>query len=160
MGKYPNRLEIVFIVILSIMLSTGIAMGMGSTPRVPQIKIEGQEARLSPMMIGVGSIFMKIENSGNGDDTLLNAKVTIPGTITELHDVKEGKMTKKNKIRIPAKDIVELKPRSLHIMVFKMPGSIKEGNEITLQLTFEKSGEKQVRVKFIKGSDAGMQHNH
>ena len=151
MGKYPDRLEIAFIVVLSIMLSTGMAMGMGSTPRIPQIKIEGQEARLSPIMLGVGSIFMKIENSGNGDDTLHKAKTTLPGTITELHDVKEGKMTKRDKIRIPAGDIVELKPRSLHIMVFKMPGSIKEGNEITLQLTFEKSGEKRVPVKFIKG---------
>lgn len=151
MGRYPDRLEIIFIIILSIILSAGIAMGMGSTPRVPQIKIEGQEARLSPIMIGVGSIFMKIENTGNGDDTLLKAKTTIPGTITELHDVKEGKMTKRDKIRIPAGDLVELKPGSLHLMVFKMPKSIKEGNEITLQLTFEKSGEKRVPVKFIKG---------
>ena len=112
------------------------------------------------MMIGVGSIFMKIENSGNGEDTLLSAKTTVPGTVTELHDVKEGKMTKRDSIKIPAESVVELKPKSLHIMVFKMPAGIKEGSEITLQLTFEKSGEKQVKVQFIKGPDAGMQHNH
>lgn len=160
MSKTMNRFAKVFAVILLVMILTGIAMGMGSAPRIPQIEIEGQEARLSPMMIGVGSIFMKIKNSGSVDDTLINAKVAVSGTITELHDVKDGKMTKIDKIHIPAGSVVELKPKGLHIMVFKMPETIKEDSEITLQLTFEKSGEKQVSVKFLKGADANMQHNH
>ena len=142
--------KLAFSAVLTLTILSGIAMGMGSTPKYPQIKIDGQEARLSPMMLGVCSIFLKIENSGNGSDTLLNANVGIPGSVTEIHDVKDGRMVKAEKIHIPSGKTVELKPRGLHIMVFKMPKDITEKYEFTLHLMFEKSGEKQVHVKFVK----------
>ena len=133
---------------------------MGSSPGIPQIKISGQDARLSPVMIGVGSIFMKIENSGNADDSIVNARLALLGTVTELHDIKDGKMVKIDRINIPAGSAVELKPKGLHIMVFKMPETIKDGSEVTLHLTFERSGEKQVTLKFGKWANEKMGHGH
>jgi hypothetical protein len=40
----------------------------GRTQGMPVITIESVEARLSPMLIGVASVFMKIGNTGGGDD--------------------------------------------------------------------------------------------
>jgi copper(I)-binding protein len=96
------------------------------------------------MLIGVGSVFMKIVNSGGGDDAIISASMNIPGTFTELHDVKEGKMARIENMRVPSKSTVVLKPASLHIMIFKMPKDVKEGFGFTLLLTFEKSGDKAV----------------
>jgi len=125
-----------------------MAAGLGACSRVPHIEVEKPEARLSsvPLLGGVCSVFLRIENSGNGDDKLVSARVDIPGTITEVHDVKDGKMTKREEIPIPARSTVELRPGSLHIMVFKLPKDMRIGNEFTLRLVFERSGEKRVTV--------------
>ncbi len=124
------------------------AAGMGNSPKTPIITIHDQHAKLSMSMIGVAAVFMKIENSGEGDDNLISARISIKDTITELHDVKDGKMIGIEKIRIPAKSTVELKPKHLHIMLFKLPKDMKEGDEFTMHLSFERSGEKSVNVKF------------
>ena len=146
-------------VLLCALVFTGAALAMGGRPGVPQIRIEDQYGMLSPTG-QVGAVFMKIENSGSGDDALLGAQANIPGSVAEIHDVKNGKMVKGEKIDIPAGNTTELKPRGLHIMLFKMPKDTKEGTEFTLTLIFEKSGKKQVPVKFTKASEAGMHHHH
>lgn len=131
------------------------ACGKGGEPR---IAIEDQEARMSPMMLGVASVFMKIHNAGNGDDSLIGARAVIPGAIAEMHDTKEGKMVKREKIPVPSGEIIELKPKGLHIMVFKLPKEVREGSEFTIALTFERSGERQVKVKFTNTIDTSHHH--
>lgn len=138
------------VVLLFLLAAT--SSGTAACSRVPRIEIDRPEARLSPVLLGVCSIFMKIENFGNGDDTLLGARVDIPGTITELHDVKDGKMVKRGEISIPANSVVDLRPGSMHIMVLRMPVDMKEGQEFTVLLNFEKSGEKRVAVTLAKAS--------
>ena len=160
MNKGIAGLKTAFIAALSVLLLTGVSMGMGVSPKQPKISIEGAEARLSTMMLGVGSVFMKIVNSGEGDDNLVGARTNIPNTVVELHDVKDGKMAKIGKIAVPGNSTVELKPKSLHIMIFEMPKDAKEGFEFSLYLMFEKSGEKQVNVKFVKGAEQHMHHSH
>lgn len=143
-----------------LMMLAIITVSAGCTPKNPQIRVYGQEATLSPVMFGVCSVFLKIENSGNGDDTLLGAKTLVPGSVTEIHDVKDGRMVKAEKIRIPSGKTIELKPKGLHIMAFKMPRDITENYEFTLLLTFEKSGEKQVPVKFTRTPGPEMPASH
>ena len=134
----------------SILLCATLVMSVGACSRSPQIEIKEQEAILSPVLLGVCSIFMKIENSGNAEDTLVEAKVDILNTVTELHDVRDGKMITQERIPIPAKSVVHLRPARQHIMVFKLPKDMREDEEFVLYLRFEKSGEKRVTVKFSK----------
>ena len=150
MRRLLGRPEMGALVFLLCMATPGISSGMGTSPRSPLITIGGQEAMLSPVLLGVCSIFMRIENAGNGDDTLLSAKADVPGATTELHDVKDGKMIKRVKIPIPAKGGVELRPGGLHIMVFRLPKDMREGHEFTLRLVFERSGEKLVSIRIDK----------
>ncbi len=159
-GIYKSGIALLAVLSLLVVMS-GIAMGMGGTPGFPQVSIQGQEAVLSPAMRGMASVFMKIENSGNADDKLVGAKTSIPGAVAELHDVKDGRMSKAESIKIPSRSTVELKPKGLHIMLFKMPKDTREGSEFTLTLRFEKSGEKKIPVKFVKAMDDMMRrHNH
>lgn len=126
------------------------SMGMAPSQRAPQISIENQQAALYPSFIGVASVFMNIQNSGKGDDNLLSAKTAIPNTIVELHEVRDGRMTRAGKIHIPPGHTVELKPGGPHIMVFKLPKNIREGDKLTMILFFEKSGEKRLDLKLSK----------
>lgn len=144
----------VFAVIVCMAATAG---AMGGAPKAPEITIEAPEAMLSPALLGVASVFMKIVNSG-GPDTLLAARVNVPKAVVELHDVKDRRMVKVDSIKIPKRSTVELKPGSLHIMIFELPKDIKEGSKLVLTLVFEKSGEKQVAVEIASMSGQMMHH--
>ncbi|HEU4383907.1 MAG TPA: copper chaperone PCu(A)C [Anaeromyxobacteraceae bacterium] len=124
-----------------------LALGAAACSGSPSIAIAGQEARLSPVLLRTCSIFMRIENAGSGDDSLLGATVGIPGAVAELHGVVDGKMVKQQRVRIPARGAVELRPGGLHVMVFGLPGEVGQGYEFTLRLAFERAGEKVTSVR-------------
>jgi periplasmic copper chaperone A len=132
-------------VVLAVML--GAEMGCSSQP--PQITIEGQYAELSPLFIGSGSLYMTIRNTG-GRDKLIGVAASLPRTVIELHDVRDNRMVRIEEIPVPGRDTVELKPGSLHIMIFNMPKTIQKGSELALTLRFERSGERTVPFRFQK----------
>jgi len=141
--------------VLVVMLVAGDAC----TSQPPQITIEGQYANLSPMFIGAGSVFLKIRNTG-GRDALVGARIAVPNAVIELHDEKDGRMVRVDKIVIPSRETMDLRPGSHHIMIFNMPRTVREGSELTLTLRFERSGEKQVLVRFEKEQDARSRDLH
>lgn len=155
-----RRLIIAVMIILTVAISAGFAMGMGASIQMPDIRIEDARAYLSPIMSNTASVFMKIINTGKGSDNLIEASVDMPSAVVELHDVKDGKMAAINKISIPSDEVVELKPKSLHIMIFKMPKGIKTGYEFTLRLKFERSGEKILKVKLTEPMSDMPMHKH
>jgi len=146
-----------FIIVFTVLTATLSLGGCSSQP--PQISVEGQYANMSGMFLGAGSVFMKIRNTG-GRDALLGAAAELPNMVVELHDVKENRMVKIGKIPVPSHETVELKPRSLHIMLFNMPKTVQEGSTLTLTLTFEKSGALQVPVRFEKPQQMPMHGGH
>ncbi len=134
---------------LVVLLLTAIGPVIGCRSGVPSIEIASPQALLSPYIIGSGSVFMRIVNSGNGADTLISARVDIPGTLTELHDTDDGKMVKTEDIPIPPGGAARLRPGGPHIMIFKLPKDVKTGSTLPLTLLFKKSGEKKVSVIIV-----------
>lgn len=130
-----------------LLLPAAISAGTAACSGTPRIAIGGQEARLSPLVLGACSIFMTIENAGNGDDSLVGAAVDIPGAVAELHGMSDGRMVKQDRVRIPARGAVELKPGGLHVMVFRLPRDAGAGYQFTLRLAFERTGEKVTSVR-------------
>lgn len=143
---------------ITVVIAAGGVFAMGASSKEPSITIEAQEARLSPAMLGVASVFMKIVNAG-GSDRLAGAKVDIKDVVVELHDVKDRHMNKVDSIKIRAGGVTEFKPGSIHIMLFNLPKHTMDGQKFTLTLVFERAGEKQVLVEF-KGSDNGHMMHH
>lgn len=135
------------------MLLVMLVAGAGCTSQPPKITVEGQYANLSPVFIGAGSVFFKIKNTG-GRDALVGAAVAIPNAVIELHDVKDGRMVRVDRIVIPSRETTDLRPGSHHIMIFNMPRTVQEGSELTLTLRFERSGEQRVPVRFEKEQEA------
>jgi len=134
---------------VSAVLVVILVAGSSCTSQPPQVTIESQYANLSPLFIGAGSVFLKIKNTG-GRDALVGASVASPNTVVELHDEKDGRMVRVDKIVIPSRETTDLRPGSHHIMIFNMPRTVQEGSELTLTLKFERSGEKQVPIRFEK----------
>lgn len=136
--------------VLALLAMAVLCSGAGTCSRAPRIEIGAVEARASPAILGVCSIFMRIENPGNADDVLLGAKVDVPGAITEIHEVRDGRMVRSGRLPVPAHGVLELRPGGLHIMVFHLPRDAGAGTELRLRLVFETSGEKLTSVR-IRG---------
>ena len=128
-----------------VLAALAAAGGAGCT-RPPQIELGAGEAHLSSMFGGACSVFLDIRNAG-GRDVLVGARVDAPGAIAEVHDVRDGRMVRAERVTVPANGVLELKPGSLHIMVFKLPRDARAGTELTLRLHFEKSGEKSTSLR-------------
>jgi len=149
MQRTANRSHASLIVPRGVVLAALIIGGAGCSSSPPQITIEGQYAELSPLFIGSGSFYMTIRNAG-GRDKLIEVATPLPRTVIELHDVRDNRMVRIEEIPVPARDTVELKPGSHHIMIFNMPKTIQQGSELALTLRFERSGERTVQVQFRK----------
>ena len=149
MQRTANRSHASLIVIRGVVLAVLIIAGTGCSSPPPQITIEGQYAELSPLFIGSGSLFMTIRNAG-GRDKLIGVTASLPRTVIEFHDVRDNRMNRIEEIPVPARDTVELKPGSLHIMIYNMPKTIQKGSELALTLRFERSGERTVPFRLQK----------
>lgn len=141
--RYRSSFLMLFTAVLAVIL------GAGCSSPSPQITIEGPYAEFSPLFIGSGSLYMTIRNAG-GRDKLVGVTASLPKAVTELHDVRDNRMVRVEEIPVPARDAVELKPGSIHIMIFNMPRSIQQGSELALSLRFERAGERIVQVRFRK----------
>jgi copper(I)-binding protein len=133
--------------VVPLFLLAALTAGGEGCARSPRIEIHGPEARLSSMFGGTCAIFLEIVNSGEGADVLVDAAVDLPGAIVELHDVKDGRMVRTDKVAVPAKGAVTLKPGGIHVMVFNLPKDARAGTELTLRLRFETSGERRTSVR-------------
>ncbi|MGF1753795.1 copper chaperone PCu(A)C [Vibrio makurazakiensis] len=122
-------------------------------------------ARAMPPSAVTSAVFTTLMNHSDQERVLVSATTPAAGKV-ELHDViKEGdvmKMRQVQQIAIPANSNVELKPGSLHIMLFNLAKRLDEGQNIDLTLTF-KNGEVQtlqVPVKKVMSGMKKMDHSH
>ncbi len=123
-------------------LLLSISVGCIGTQAQPDIKVSYPKVAHSAMTENAISVFMFIENNGDADDYLISARIKeMPDKTVEIHDVVDGKMVPIEKIKIPTGEVVELKMGSYHIMGM---GITEHVHEITLVLTFGKSGDIEV----------------
>ncbi|MDQ7859429.1 MAG: copper chaperone PCu(A)C [Armatimonadota bacterium] len=126
----------------------------GAAPTASSIRIEKPWARPgvaappgahgSSMIMGPGTsaIYMIIHNNGTDGDQLLSAEADV-ATAVELHETRmEGGTSRMHKlaaIAIPARGRVELRPGGLHIMLLGLRRDLKEGEQFTATLHFERA---------------------
>jgi copper(I)-binding protein len=134
---------------LTAVVAAMMCAGTACSSQPPQVSLDDQYATLSPVFIGAASVFFKIRNTG-GRDALIRATVDAPNTVIELHDMQDNRMVRVEKIPVPARSGVDLRPGGQHLMIFNLPRTVQEGSELLLTLTFERSGVKQMPVRFMK----------
>jgi hypothetical protein len=122
---------------------------VGNEFQAGMLVIRNVWARPATQADGLSAVYMVIENTGDQPERLLHAHCDVAGTV-ELHETKmEGgvmKMQPVDGIDIPAKGTVELKPGGLHIMFIGLTRDLNPGDEIEVELHFEKLGHVPVKA--------------
>jgi len=140
MMKKSVVFSFVFSILVALIISSCTSGGR------PEIVVRDVTVVPSGMMKGVASSFMQIINNGSGSDRLTGCTIKeYPSARGELHDFKDGRMTKVEDVIIPAHETTELRRGGLHIMFFEIPEALK--GTVTLIMNFEKSGPIEVRAE-------------
>ena len=140
-------------------------MLLSSAAQANDLMIHDAYARAMPPSAVNSAVFTTLMNHNDADRTLVSASTPAAGKV-ELHDViMEGevmKMRQVESIQIPAHGSTELKPGSLHIMLFDLAARLEEGQNITLTLNYA-NGDAQtveVPVKKVMNGMKKMDHSH
>ncbi len=101
--------------------------------------------RPSPVEAGNGAAYLTIENHTGQDDALLAAASDIADAV-EIHEsmAMEGEMMGMRpveRIDVPAGSSVVLEPGGFHVMLIGLRQELREGDTVTLRLTFANAGE-------------------
>ena len=115
------------------------------------IMIKDPYVRSSTPTSKTGAAFMTVMNQTDSDDRLIGAASDVAGRV-ELHTHLEDangvmKMTEiEGGIPIAAGRMHELKRGGDHVMFMGLNGSLEQGSEITVTLTFENAGDVVVQI--------------
>ena len=126
------------------------------------LQISQAVARATPNGADIGAAYVTIQNQGTSDDTLVSVATPVAAS-TQVHEMSMDngvmKMRElKDGLPIPAGKTVTLQPGGFHVMLMGLKQPLKEGESVTLTLTFAKAG--SVPVTFtVGGLGAGGGHD-
>ena len=90
-------------------------------------------------------MFMILKNTGNVDDKLIKAESDAAKMVqihlTEIDANGVSSMHEVDGVDIPAGGSAELKPGSYHVMLIGLQRDLKEGDLVTVTLTFQNGGQ-------------------
>jgi copper(I)-binding protein len=115
------------------------------------VVVQDAYARVNGASAKAGAAFMVIENHSDEDDRLISATANV-SKVAELHTHTKdasGLMVMgpiEGGLAIPAHGFVSLKRGGDHVMMMGLNRSLKQGDMVTLTLTFENKGEVTVEV--------------
>ena len=143
------------------------ALSLFALPALAEgITIHEPYARVSTMMSKSGAAFMVIENTGATEDRLIAASSDVAEKV-ELHTHKEDAQGVMQMLEvpegfaIPAGGSHALARGGDHVMFLGLTRSLKDGDLVTLSLTFEKAGVVTLDVPVdMTRKDAPMGHKH
>jgi hypothetical protein len=117
--------------------------------QVKSLRISNPFARATPPGARVAGAFMTIRNQGTEADRLVSASSPVAGLV-EIHEMAmDGGMMKMRALKgidLKPGATVELQPGGFHIMLEDLKLPLKQGDQIPMQLTFEKAGVVEVKV--------------
>jgi hypothetical protein len=118
------------------------------------IKVEQAWARATPGAAKTGAIYLTITNTGTTPDTLEGAASTPAAEHADLHETKMAngvmEMRPVPSLTIdPGKSVV-LAPDGYHVMLTGLKAPLKEGQTVSLTLTFAHAGAQQVTASIAK----------
>ncbi|MDA2920469.1 copper chaperone PCu(A)C [Desulfobacterota bacterium AH_259_B03_O07] len=140
--SYAIFRELIFIFSLSII---SVANAFES------IEIVDAWVREVPPVSNVTAVYMKIQNNGKEDDSLLEVKSSVSKS-AEVHTTsidERGivRMKRTYALEVPAGKNIELNPGGTHIMLIDLNKPLKKGEKINLDLTFKNLGTKTIEVE-------------
>ncbi|MDD5241114.1 MAG: copper chaperone PCu(A)C [Sulfuricella sp.] len=156
--------------IAACIMGTLIAAPVLAGSAAESISVNDPFVRIVPPGMTNTGAFMVLKNADAKDHKLVKAESSA-SKVTELHThTNEGgvmKMRPVKDIEIKANGEAVLKPGSLHVMMIGLKQELKEGDNVTVTLTFEDGSSKKVEVPARKiqtemkmEMKPGMMHDH
>ena len=129
-----RKLLVLVLVVLAAALA-GCAGGEG------ELVIDDAWVRPSPLAQGNGAAYMAIRNNTQADDALIGAASGAADAV-EIHESMEMdgdmmSMQPVERIDLPAGGVATLEPGGYHVMLIGLHDQLREGDSITLTLSFE-----------------------
>ena len=154
--------------------AAGVALSLAAYAATPvrthdyavgPLKIGHPWSRATPAGAKVGGGYLSIENTGATADRLVSVSVPFAAR-SEIHEmaVKDGVMTMRglpDGLVIKPGDKAELKPGSYHVMLIDLKAPLKEGEAVSLTLSFDDGSTQRVDAPVRKPHDgAPTGHGH
>lgn len=129
---------------LAAALSLSATTAFGET-KVGNLMLTDPFTRATLPNAPVAGGFVTIMNMGDTDDTLIAATSDIAGA-TEIHSMDmDGDVMRmrqlENGLPIPAGETVVLQPGGFHLMFMQLTQPLREGQTVSVTLTFEQAGD-------------------
>lgn len=111
--------------------------GSGGSSAEPELKVTGAYMP-QPVTADMAAGFFTVTNSG-GADTLTSVTSGLAGDVT-LHSTKGGAMEEEKSFAVPAHGELDFTSGGNHLMFEKLTHKPKQGDKVSVQLHFAKSG--------------------
>ncbi|GGV01715.1 hypothetical protein GCM10010260_42820 [Streptomyces filipinensis] len=115
---------------------SGSGSGSGSTRA--ELSVNGPYMP-QPVSSDMAAGFLTITNKGGAEDELTAVSSDVAGQVT-MHSTMGGAMREKTSFAIPAHGQLVFKSGGSHLMFEKLRRTPKQGQTVTVKLTFAKSG--------------------
>ncbi|MFC3573413.1 copper chaperone PCu(A)C [Streptomyces yaanensis] len=119
------------------LLLAGCGGSGGSSSAKPELKVTGAYMP-APVTSDMAAGFFTVTNSG-GSDTLTSVTSGLTADVT-LHSTKDGEMTEEKSFPVPADGTLDFASGGNHLMFGKLTHQPKQGEKVSVQLHFAKSG--------------------
>jgi copper(I)-binding protein len=121
--------------------------------QIGNLTISEPWARSSFSMAKSAAAYMTLKNNSEKKEQLISIKSPIAQR-AEIHQIKskESVMTMSlvDKLNIPAKSIILLKPGGQHVMFFGLNKPLEEGSQFPVILEFLRAGKVKIMIKVLK----------
>ena len=119
------------------------------------LTVTGAWARSTAPGVGMGAIYLTIDNGSTKSDRLLKLRTPVAAT-AEVHrtEVLDGivRMREVAVLHVAAGERIEFKPGGHHVMLMGLKKPLVEGQIFDLELVFEVSGPRKIRVVVRSGA--------
>lgn len=118
-------------------LVTGLTLAGCSTGSSPELKVVG--AFMPQPVSDIAAAFLVVENRGGATDRLTSVTSPISDHVT-IHETTGQAMRMVSSFEVPAKGELDLERGGSHIMFSELKRQPKQGQKISVELHFEKTG--------------------
>ncbi|GFH38707.1 copper chaperone PCu(A)C [Streptomyces pacificus] len=123
-------------------LAAGLGLA-GCSASAPELKVDGA---FMPQPVGdMAGGFLTVVNTGGTADRLTSVTSSLSDDV-ELHESKDGKMRQVTSLAVPADGELKLARGGDHLMFLDIKKQPKQGEEVDVELHFEKSEPISVRL--------------
>jgi copper(I)-binding protein len=145
------KMRILLPVLLALALTAAalVSFALKADGAAGGIVVTGAWARATPPGATTGAVYLTIENRGGTADRLMSVASPAAGSAmlhTTLEESGVSKMRESDGGIAPGA-VFQMKPGGTHVMLMGLTAPLKEGETISLTLSFEKAGAMAVDAK-------------